>query len=1167
VSRETLKNFLRDSGSGATQISFTIADQNGSGAFDTGDDLGTDPNTLRPLLGLDTPGGGITGDYVRYITENFGNFFPLEAGNKSAPSAIRRNSLEPAQSAGAQRVFAPTDGTGATLGSYSNSGKFDDTSTQLDEIVNKLSAESGNTLLPDVKGDDLDTTGQVRINTSPEKIGKPVGPANQVLRNFNRFDPSTLGSQQGRVFADRGSSPGDVDASAFSSQQRLFGEFDKDSDDVTLDQLKDIAGSLLLKSAGWDIGDNSSVSSDPSSLPDIGLNPEVADRFVRTYRLEADRAYGAPETDGTPWRSGRSDVISTDPSAKNSKSYGSTTTPDSPFSSSDSNVVLAQASAAIALIIKRIDAALPELVKSITQEPSPKGTETSAMGNGPYQLGQSTNVSPFARFEIVRRFTLVATINPYRKCVEAGLQVMFNNKKSALDIAKSTSMYESPGFWLAIARSVLRSVSIISQTLTEGGANVNDVVDNNKALKVLDAVRRSKIVAFMNVAATTGDVLLQVTGGSSDISLIRTSKRRYDVDSLPESPATRISKSRGTTGTSTLSLAWRNNSVPSLFVLSRDSIRASSKMLSIVNGASPARAMLASTLFEKTYLDLRIDAVVPTVSGDKLTSLKRIPQQVVKIVEDRLDSEYVPFYFHDLRTNEIIGFHAFLESLSDSITPSFQPTTGFGRIEAVQTYKSTSRSLGLSFRIVATSKEDFDEMWFKINKLATLAYPQWSAGSTVTKKTGEGTVDQFTQPFSQLVASSPVIRLRVGDVIKSNYSRFNLSRIFGMGSNVELKSAAEDSLFGGGLSTLLDGASNVFETAFYIAFGSPLQFIAGNSDNLSVAATSFASNFLVNGFANPVGYKLLRSVLVDPDNTLSYSDGGPFFLDVAEDFLAGTAPFAFVNQKLTGLRFGTICYLKVNPNKDYIDSDGNRYSIIRPVRGIITGHPEEPVIQQQDKSEAYTDPTYKGFNRQNKKATKTFFTMRCLEPGPMFSKQFKITHSDVVADPRIMWGLAAALFSPDNALAETLNSVAQNLAAQAGVDLSPDLGSLFGSREVTFMDPEENPFTRSMESAGGRGLAGVITSMQFNWVGTDVGNWETDWGSRAPMSCKVTINFSVIHDISPGLDASGMNRAPLYNVGEVMNSFSGDQYPDNGLMSKERFLSSARTSINRNRGR
>jgi hypothetical protein len=545
----------------------------------------------------------------------------------------------------------------------------------------------------------------------------------------------------------------------------------------------------------------------------------------------------------------------------------------------------------------------------------------------------------------------------------------------------------------------------------------------------------------------------------------------------------------------------------------------------------------------------------------------------VKIVEDRLDSEYVPFYFHDLRTNEIIGFHAFLESLSDSISPSFQPTTGFGRIEAVQTYKSTSRTLGLSFRIVATSKEDFDEMWFKINKLATLAYPQWSAGSAVTKQNGDKTVDQFIQPFSQLIASSPVIRLRVGDVIKSNYSRFNLSRIFGMGSSVALESPAEDSLLGSSLATLDDGLGNLFESLFYVAFGSPLQFIAGSNNNWAVAGTSLASNFLVNGFANPAGYKLLRSVLVDPDDTLSYSDGNPWLLDDAIYMAAMSSEnIQSAGQKLdqtflgSGLRRGTICYLKTNPNKDYVDANGNRYSVIRPARGIITERTVE-VVRIQDKSDAYTDPTYKGFKRQNQKSTKTLYTVLCLEPGPMFNETFKVTHSEVVADPRIAWGLAAALFSPANAIAESLNAVAQNAAAQAGVDLSPDLGSLFGSREVTFMDPEGNPFTRSMESAGGRGLAGVITSMQFNWAGTDVGNWETDWGSRAPMSCKVTINFSVIHDISPGLDASGMNRAPLYNVGEVMNSFSGDQYPDNGLMSKERFQSSARASINRNRGR
>ena len=32
----------------------------------------------------------------------------------------------------------------------------------------------------------------------------------------------------------------------------------------------------------------------------------------------------------------------------------------------------------------------------------------------------------------------------------------------------------------------------------------------------------------------------------------------------------------------------------------------------------------------------------------------RLPIEMVSMVEQNLDSEYVPFYFHDLRTNEVI---------------------------------------------------------------------------------------------------------------------------------------------------------------------------------------------------------------------------------------------------------------------------------------------------------------------------------------------------------------------------------------------------------------------------------------------------------------------------------------------------------------------------------
>ena len=50
-------------------------------------------------------------------------------------------------------------------------------------------------------------------------------------------------------------------------------------------------------------------------------------------------------------------------------------------------------------------------------------------------------------------------------------------------------------------------------------------------------------------------------------------------------------------------------------------------------------------------------------------------------MEKLLETEAVPFYFHDTRTNEIIAFHAFINSLSDSYAANFNSQKGFGRIE------------------------------------------------------------------------------------------------------------------------------------------------------------------------------------------------------------------------------------------------------------------------------------------------------------------------------------------------------------------------------------------------------------------------------------------------------------------------------------------------------
>lgn len=73
--------------------------------------------------------------------------------------------------------------------------------------------------------------------------------------------------------------------------------------------------------------------------------------------------------------------------------------------------------------------------------------------------------------------------------------------------------------------------------------------------------------------------------------------------------------------------------------------------------------------------------------------------------------------------------------------------------------------------------------------------------------------------------------------------------------------------------------------------------------------------------------------------------------------------------------------------------------------------------------------------------------------------------------------------------------------------------------------------------------------------------WETDYGARAPKGVEIQFNFKVIHDIPPGLDHSGYNRAPLYNVGEIMRNVAGDPYSDDGRAGEESFTANTTTRV------
>lgn len=151
----------------------------------------------------------------------------------------------------------------------------------------------------------------------------------------------------------------------------------------------------------------------------------------------------------------------------------------------------------------------------------------------------------------------------------------------------------------------------------------------------------------------------------------------------------------------------------------------------------------------------------------------------VEMIENMIESEYMPFYMHDLRTSEVISMPAFITEFGETFVPKYNDYKGVGRQDAVKIYGGTDRQVTFGFMLVSYSKEDHDVMWWNINKLIAMCYPQYSKG-----RIRDNGSQKFIQPFSQVQAASPLIRLRLGDVFKSNYSKFGLARLFGVNSDV-----------------------------------------------------------------------------------------------------------------------------------------------------------------------------------------------------------------------------------------------------------------------------------------------------------------------------------------------------------------------------------------------
>ena len=1098
--------------------------------------------------------------------------FGVDPGNKEAVSSVRGNPLPHPENQGASNVFVEM-GTSSpesiTLIQNSNSGKFDQEDVKLVDIVDKVEGRDGHSILPSIDGRPMGTDGDISAGVPRPYPATPKGDKEKqivnasvnILRENNRFTPA--GSSKGIPYITP-----DQDEKTHSLREKLtiqreFGAFDGESFQVRMGKLHQIGRSLLSESGGFLDNEMYPEESLSSTVP-VGkiessdLRAKNADGFPKRFSLDkaAQANLGNSIIEGgESLRAGRGEFLTlTD--TQDSRSYGSMTKDgDQSFDPVNKKYLRARAAIAVKTALVAIDT-----FKNIALE-SAEGSKRMRSSRGPYLMGENqqyvrTGVS------FIMNSILVPTDNGYKRAANRGAKFLLKIDKNLGEISEENAddltskikggsklVKTSPGYTLVLARSILLAVHTLQKDVFQ-----SVLVESDDANELIRLIGKSRIVGLLNTFAIIGDIVLNLekSRAGTDIGLFK-SRGAWDVDSLPDGPTTRVSKSRTSDGFNQSALSMRTSATPSMYLLPKDVIRSSIKMGTNAEGVNPAKAMLGSTLAQQTF------------TGDAMTGGARIPSAVVKNIEDMLDAEYMPFYFHDLRTNEIISFHAFLSDLTDDYTAEFTETAGYGRMDAVQTYKGTKRGMGFGFTIAATSPEDFDEMWWKINKLVTLVYPQWTEGDLITTSDH----GKFIQPFSQVIGASPLVRVRIGDVVKSNYSKFNLSRMFGIGK-FEVKPELPTVGFGlfdrgGGLDLFggfKDALSEITLTAFLAAYGSPLghsltDFLDPGSGLAKVVSSPIGSkvkgaiqgavsNLLVNGFASPL-LKLIIKRYKDPDN-----EGGPL-----NDDTQGYKKSRFNSDVL-----GTRVFIKANnTSKPYtllsVDSEDlkglNTLRFSRPVKCIVLSRSRKSVSTRGRKGDA--SPNDKSFR-------KTHYRVKIIDtnvPEGIMGAELRVNHSDIHHDPNDTFNrYMLPLLDPLGGIRAGISAMVNKAGSAMGID---SLGSsIVMTTEGEFMDASQNSITRAFESTQGRGLAGVIKNLKFTWL-DDNTTWEIDWGSRAPMMCKVSITFAPIHDLPPGLDSNGFNRAPIYNVGRIMRYAGGDSHNDNGAASEAAYQSEHRKTF------
>jgi hypothetical protein len=724
---------------------------------------------------------------------------------------------------------------------------------------------------------------------------------------------------------------------------------------------------------------------------------------------------------------------------------------------------------------------------------------------------------------------------------------------------KFANIASSAGYYSIVTRAAIRDLTQIKSSISDLNFNsfAGSVV---QTFKVIESIVESTTYKFLMTMVSLGDRILSSIDGHPTLT-------NGNVDKLKEGAASRHAKSRvleeskvNTIGeTKAGRLAWRHAASPSRFILPKSFIRAMSNVKetsantisSGENGAKsdmmlslPTNSMYAET--SKTSGTSKAtpsqDEIGPSDLGDGspidddvalaldtgMNIPGRLPKGYVRWIEDRLEAEFMPFYFHDIRTNEIISFHAFLSSLSDSYAADYASTSGYGRGDDIKIYSKTTRTVGIKFCLAATNEKDMDVLYWNLNKLVSMVYPQWSRGRSLINGTAPNE-EKFIQPFSQIPTASPLIRLRFGDVLTSNYSKFGLMRLFGVGESSDV--------FTLNLKQATETKESSERNAKVIEFNRKLSLEAAlkrtDPGGTDAEQKSQLEKFGVSSI------DIAGINVTGGDSQFGYVKGDRVIISAT----AGSGNLGYWGRNSAGKLAKQISgFDKVSPaRKLHVYRQDVEVEIVARIPDSANQRPQNEInfaahvdsvtgwssaagdmssgsIEKKLADAAFNANPSKNFYRQMAYLVKIIngstADISLGKKWPQSMKYHRVLHSMIV-------DLAPSYYAKKQK--ESIDYVRE---------VDPNvLDDWFSS--------ENNYIVRSFESSMGRGLAGFITSLNIDW-NTSGATWEIKPGLRAPKYLEIDMQFAPIHDIPLGLDHEGMMRAVPYNVGSHSNVIGHD---------------------------